>query len=736
MPIAGIVVFAVFAVLVCVGGRRLVGLSRALDRTRGDSDRVRMQQSVMNDAAVALARVEDLAMAATVAVQAAVDLLGDPSAWSMFWATSPAGAPALAAAGTAPADIQQPIDTDVPGQAVLAVLVDDDTRGTLVVHGAGVEDAAPALRMLCGLTGVAVQRAEATEQRLARHERRFRTLVQNSSDAVTLLGADGVVRFQSANGHAVLGYDVDDLLGKTFEALTHPDDAALSRAMFIKVVEDGPDARVSYECRFLHADGSWRQLETIMTNLLRDPDVGAIVSNTRDVTDRRALETQLSHQAFHDSLTGLANRALFGDRVAHALDRTDRQAHPVAVLFVDIDDFKVVNDSLGHHFGDGVLVAVAERLKASIRTGDTVARIGGDEFAVLLESGEMPAASEVVSRRIAANLLAPIRVGAEDVAIRASIGIALGLPPDDQPDSLLRDADLAMYLAKRNGKGRFEMFHPAMHEDAVRRLDTAADLRRGIEDGQLELYYQPITDVRTRCTIGAEALVRWHHPTRGLVLPAEFIPVAESTGLIVPLGRWVLAESCRQVQDWHRKGIIGDGFSISVNLSARQLQDPDLLGDVAGALRDSGLSAADVVLEVTETIVMEDLETSYIRLLALKDLGLRLAIDDFGTGYSSLSYLQNLPVDIVKIDKSFIDKILIDGEGEAIVRGVIDLSAALGLVTVAEGVEDAGQFAILEKLGCDSVQGYLFAKPMPSSKFMGYFTRGALSTTPSPGVSE
>jgi diguanylate cyclase (GGDEF)-like protein/PAS domain S-box-containing protein len=541
--------------------------------------------------------------------------------------------------------------------------------------------------------------------------------VQNSSDAVTLLDGEGVARYQSDSGQAVLGREAEDVLGQTFAHLTHPDDAAYSRAQFIKVVTGGLATRVGYECRFLHANGSWRQLEVIMTNLLDDPDVGAIVSNSRDVTDRRALEQQLSHQAFHDSLTGLANRELFLDRVAHALDRADRGTTPVAVMFVDIDDFKMVNDSLGHHLGDGVLISVAERLKGSTRPGDTVARLGGDEFALLLESGEMPESAEAVAARIAAELLVPVRVGHEDVFVRASIGIALDRPLAEGPDELLRDADLAMYLAKRNGKGRFEMFHPEMHEEAVRRLEIAAELRHAIADHQLELFYQPIVDIRGTTVVGAEALVRWHHPDRGLVAPSEFIPVAESTGLIVPLGQWVLAEACRQVERWRRNGTIDEDFYVSINLSGRQLQDPSILDDVRQALRASGLPATAVVLEVTESIIMDNVDSALARLNSLKALGLRLAVDDFGTGYSSLSYLRDFPMDIIKIDKSFVDRIALDAEGEALVRGVIDLSGALGLTTIAEGVETRDQLQLLSDLGCDSAQGHLFASPVPADEF-------------------
>jgi diguanylate cyclase (GGDEF)-like protein/PAS domain S-box-containing protein len=697
-------------------------------------------QLVLTDAAVGFTRAGDLDSFAQEAVRGAAALSAEASSWSVFLVGGLTGPIVKAAAGPAPNSPGELAGSEltadwaacdrsearVPGSPLplgryaIPVTVGGHMRGALVVQhlASDPERFRTTLRLICIQMGLVVQSAEAAEEQLQRSERKFRSLVQNSSDAVTLLGPDAVILYQSAGGRSVLGLQPDQLLGQTFVPLTHPDDAAMTRSQFISVLHGGLGARASFECRLRHVDGSWRTLETILTNLLSDPDVGAIVSNSRDVTDRRVLEEQLSHQAFHDSLTGLANRALFLDRVAHALDRADRTVGAVAVMFVDIDDFKMVNDSLGHHLGDGALIAVAERLKESTRPGDTVARLGGDEFALLLDSGEMPQAAEVVACRIAESLLVPIRIGAEDISVRASIGIALGQPPVDRPDGLLRDADLAMYLAKRNGKGRFEMFHPAMHEEAVRRLETAADLRRGIEGSQLAVFYQPIIDVRTRATIGAEALVRWHHPQRGVVTPAEFIAVAESTGLIVPLGKWVLTEACQQVASWGRSGATNDDFYISINLSARQLQDPALLGNVAAAIRDSGLPAAAVVLEVTESIIMDDLDLALSRLLALKELGLRLAIDDFGTGYSSLSYLRSLPMDVVKIDKSFIDRITLDLEGAAMVRGVIDLSSALGLSTVAEGVESQEQLALLDQLGCDSVQGYLFSPPIPAADFV------------------
>jgi diguanylate cyclase (GGDEF)-like protein/PAS domain S-box-containing protein len=739
----------VFAVVLVVVLTKMLLLARSLRVSNLELTHAAAHQAVLTGTAIEFAKATDTQAVAQAAVSAAVGLTADPDAWSAFLVARAVGPLVVAVAGPASYTVGQvpaaelAVDWEAPDgsvlphakpaagphrrrepalamRSVLSVAVDGAVRGKLVVSHPvnGAEALVDTLRSVCFQMGLALQNAEATAERLQRSERRFRSLTQNSSDAVTLLGADGVVLYQSASGRAVLGREAEDLVGHTFASLTHPDDAAHSREQFIKVVRSGQGARVQYECRFRHADGTWRQLETVMTNLLSDPEVAAIVSNSRDVTDRRALEQQLSHQAFHDSLTGLANRALFLDRVEHALDRADRHAGPVAVMFIDIDDFKMVNDSLGHHLGDGVLVAVAERLKAATRPGDSVARLGGDEFAVLLDSGVMPRAAEVVAERIAKCLAPPVKIGTENITVQASIGVAIGQQPDNGADGLLRDADLAMYLAKRNGKGRFEMFHPAMHHAAVMRLETAADLRRGIDGAQFEVYYQPIIDVSSSRTIGAEALVRWHHPTRGMVAPAEFIPVAESNGLIVPLGKWVLVEACRQAQSWRAAGLTDDTFYMSVNLSARQLRDGGLLDDVEAALRTSGLPATALVLEVTESVVMEDLGTAIARLHALKDLGLRLAIDDFGTGYSSLSSLRDLPMDVVKIDKSFVDRIAMDPEGTAMVRGVIALSNALGLTTVAEGVEHDDQFVLLRELGCEALQGYLFARPMPNEEFV------------------
>jgi diguanylate cyclase (GGDEF)-like protein/PAS domain S-box-containing protein len=544
-----------------------------------------------------------------------------------------------------------------------------------------------------------------------RNERRFQSMVQYSSDLITLLGPDMRTVYQSPAVAAALGGSPNGLIGRLQGELVHPEDEAITRAQLTKVLAGGLGTSTTFECRVRRSNGDWLTVDSVMTNLLDEPDVGAIVLNSRDVTARRSLEKELNHQAFHDTLTGLANRALFLDRLSHAMDRGDRHADPVAVLFLDLDDFKAINDSFGHPAGDRLLVAVAERIRASTRPGDTVARFGGDEFAVLVESGTMPEAAETVAERITEGLAGTFRIQTNDVAMRASIGIALGRRPHETPDDLLRDADLAMYLAKRNGKGRFELYRPNMHADAVRRLETAVGVREGLEAGQFEVYYQPIVDTQTSRLTGAEALVRWNHPVRGLLAPIEFIPIAETTGLIVPLGRQVLRQATRQAQEWRENGFVGGEFYVSVNLSTHQLQEPDLVDDITRALESSGLPPEALVLEVTESAIIENLDVTLPRLHAIRCLGVGLAVDDFGTGYSSLSYLADLPVNFVKIDKSFIDRITPDAGGTTMARAVIDLSRALGFTCIAEGVESESQRAALDELGCENSQGYLFARP-------------------------
>jgi diguanylate cyclase (GGDEF)-like protein/PAS domain S-box-containing protein len=557
----------------------------------------------------------------------------------------------------------------------------------------------------------------------ARNERRFQAMVQYSADMITLLGTDLRVVYQSPAVQEVLGRSASSFLGGSLADIVHPDDVSLAQAQLAKVLTGGLASTSEFEVRAAHRDGQWRTINVVITNLFDEPDVGAIVLNSRDVTDRHTLEKELNHQAFHDTLTGLANRALFFDRLSHAMDKGDRGENPVAVLFLDLDDFKAVNDSFGHPAGDDLLVEVAKRIRSATRPSDTVARFGGDEFAVLVETGTMPEAAQAVAERITEALTPTFRMLANDFAMRASIGIAIAQRSKVTPDDLLRDADLAMYVAKRNGKGRFEMYRPKMHEDAVRLLETEVGIREALDLDQFEVFYQPIVNALTGQLIAAEALVRWNHPTRGLLAPIEFIQVAEDTGLIVPLGGQVLRAATNQAQEWRRSGVVDVDFYVSVNLSAHQLQESDLVKSVARALEDSGLPPEGLVLEVTESALIENRAITVPRLLALRSLGVRLAIDDFGTGYSSLSYLADLPINFVKIDKSFIDRIALSTEGSAVVRGVIDLSRAMGFTCVAEGVEQEDQRHILEELGCDYLQGYLFGRPANKANVFDEFEK-------------
>jgi diguanylate cyclase (GGDEF)-like protein/PAS domain S-box-containing protein len=559
---------------------------------------------------------------------------------------------------------------------------------------------------------LALERVESARKvDTARNERRFQAMVQYSTDMITLLGPDLRVFYQSPAVKEILGREPEEILGLPLEDLVHPDEVETAEAQIAKVLGGGLGSTSTYEFRIAHHDGQWRTLNVVITNLLDESDVGAIVLNSRDMTTRHALEQELNHQAFHDTLTGLANRSLFFDRLSHAMDQDGREKNPVAVLFLDLDDFKAVNDSFGHPAGDDLLVEVARRIRSATRPSDTVARFGGDEFAVLVESGAMPQAAQAVAEGIIEALNPSFRLEANDFVVRASIGIAIARRPQETPDDLLRDADLAMYVAKRNGKGHFEMYRPKMHEDALRLVETEVGIREGLEAGEFEVFYQPIVNAHTGQLTAAEALVRWHHPSRGILTPLEFIGVAEDTGLIIPLGAYVLNAATRQVQAWKISGVVDEAFYVSVNLSTFQLRESDLVDSVARALDDSGLPPQALVLEVTESGLIESLTVTVPRLLALRTLGVRLAIDDFGTGYSSLSYLSDLPVNFVKIDKSFVDRIMSGSEGSAVVRGIIDLSRAMGFTCIAEGVEREEQRRVLDDLGCAYLQGYLFGRP-------------------------
>jgi diguanylate cyclase (GGDEF)-like protein len=433
----------------------------------------------------------------------------------------------------------------------------------------------------------------------------------------------------------------------------------------------------------------------------------------KEVAERRQIEEQLRHNAFHDGLTDLANRALFTDHLQLALARAKRhEGYRFAVLFLDLDRFKVVNDSLGHVVGDKLLVGIARRLETAVRPGDTVSRLGGDEFTVLLDDLSDAGEAEAVAGRLLRELAMPYNLGGHEVFVSVSIGVAVSSADYHRPEELLRDADTAMYRAKQLGKARYEVFDQAMHARAVDRLEMERDLRRAVERQEFFLQYQPIVSLDTGAVRGFEALVRWQHPERGLILPAKFIPVAEETGMILPIGMWVLGEACRQIRRWQELYPADEPLTINVNLSGKQFTQPDLLEQIEAVLRQTGLDPRSLKLEITESVVMEDIQTATRTLERLRALGVELSIDDFGTGYSSLSYLQRFPVSTLKIDRSFVSR-MTESEGTAeIVRTIMRLAQNLGMDVVAEGVETERQREQLKALECEFGQGYYFSKPM------------------------
>ena len=550
------------------------------------------------------------------------------------------------------------------------------------------------------------------ERSARQSEARFRALVLHASDVIAIADVDTTLRYVSPAASRVLGEEPETLVGTRLLDRIHPEDVPATLGFFAEVsaTAEGP---VSGAWRLRHRDGTWLSVENSGTNLLDEPTVQGVVLNTRDVTERWALEEQLMHQAFHDPLTGLANRALFLDRVRHAIHRAPRRQYAVSVCFIDLDNFKTVNDSLGHATGDRLLVEAATRLERCVRVGDTIARLGGDEFAVLVEEAEHLPAVVQVAERVTEALAQPFALDGKEVFVSASIGIASRVDLES-PDELLRNADVAMYIAKTRGKGRYVLFEPHMHAAALERLELEADLRRAVEREEFRLHYQPIVQLGNGRIVGVEALLRWEHPTRGDVPPSIFVPIAEETGLIVPLGRWVLLEACRQARAWQTDpGLEASGITMTVNISGRHLQDPALIDDVETAVAATGLDPHTLVLEITESMLMEYADLTLKKLRRLCGAGVALAIDDFGTGYSSLSYLQRFPVDILKIDKSFVDAMGGKTDGPVLARAIVALGDTMRLRTVAEGIETVEQAEALRALGCTLGQVFLYARPLP-----------------------
>jgi diguanylate cyclase (GGDEF)-like protein/PAS domain S-box-containing protein len=552
---------------------------------------------------------------------------------------------------------------------------------------------------------------------LRESEERFRSAFDNATIGMAVVSLDG--RWLQVNRSLceIVGYGEGELLDSTTQQITHREDlVALDEQM--QRLAAGLISSHQTEVRYIHRSGKevWAHLGT---SLVRDGEAHPLhlIFQIQDITDRKRAEEQLLHDAFHDALTGLPNRALFMDHVKMAIQRSRRSGNRLfAALFLDLDRFKIINDSLGHMVGDQLLVGIAHRLEACLRPGDTVARLGGDEFTILLEDLASTDDAIDVALRVQEAITQPFNIGGHEVFTTASIGIALSNTGYERAEDLLRDADTAMYRAKLLGKKRHVVFDKEMHDRAMELLQIETDLRRAITRKEFFLNYQPIVSLETGKVSSFEALVRWRHPERGLVGPTEFIPVAEETGLILPIGQWVLNEACRQVREWQKLHLADERVTISVNLSSRQFSQADLIDQVSSALRESGLRPGCLKLEITESMVMENIDTAIGMLAQLRALGVGLSIDDFGTGYSSLSYLHRFPIDTLKIDRSFVTQMTDNTENAEIVRTIVTLARSLDMDVIAEGVETRAQLQQLSTLGCDYGQGYLFSRPVGESQ--------------------
>jgi PAS domain S-box-containing protein len=573
---------------------------------------------------------------------------------------------------------------------------------------------------------------------LADRDELFQLITENAADMIAVVDGDGHRLYNSPAYEKVLGYSAEELSSSSSIDQIHPSDRERVTEAAAKARATRRGQRLEYRMR--HKDGSWRTLESTASPIQNAAGSDRLVIVNRDITERKRAEEMLAHNAFHDGLTDLPNRVLFVDRLQHALLRARRHSdYKFAVLFVDIDEFKVVNDSLGHSVGDELLVEVARRLSVSFRDtdtiarsadagnlgsqpGDSLARLGGDEFTVLLEDVFEPSDAIRVAQRIQEKLAVPFVIAKQQIVISSSIGVVLSSNSYSAPEDLLRDAELAMYRAKRTGKARCAVFDPAMHSSAVRRLTLETDLRRGLERGEIIVYYQPIVSLQSGKIAGFEALSRWRRP-EGLVSPAEFIPVADQTGLILPINRALMRDAFQQLKVWQSQFSCDPPLAISVNISSRQFVEADLAEVIGGIIEQTATDPGTVHLEITETIAMGDADQAFKVLLQLKALGIHLSIDDFGTGYSSLSRLPRFPVDALKIDRVFIAQMNHDRDSYEIVRLIIMLAHNMGLKVVAEGCETEQQVAEIKRLGCEMAQGYLYSPPVAPEAAFGLLLR-------------
>ncbi len=720
-------------------------------------ERLMGRERVLTDAGRALLAAQDVASADAAAVDGAVQLAGPRATVALWCGPDPwrvvahDGSTGLDGVSIPEAEVPSDLaialrmgrpftvrgepaavwpagrDGSGGGGVILVVPMDgaDATRRALAVglDGPPDEQVIDALERFAVQIGLAIGRVELTEE-VQRRADLLRGVLDNSSDVIVLLDGDGGVRFVSPSVRDVLGLEPDELEGGSLGRLIdHRDLGTLEE--HLELLGEGGERRITCECRMLRRDGSWRDAEVAATKVAGVST--RYVLNIRDATDRKELEREITYRAFHDQVTGIANRALFADRLDHALARAERTGHMVGLAVVDLDDFKAVNDNLGHAAGDAMLAAVAGRLGDELRASDTAARIGGDEFGLIIEDIEHPEEADEIIGRVLDGLRVPVDIRGRLLPVHASAGVAVAGPDESDPEMLMRNADVALYAAKSAGKGGYEVFRQSMRVAELDRLELRGDLQRALGGDELALHYQPIVDLRTGEPAGVEALLRWQHPTRGWIPPDTFVPLAEDSRLIVPLGAWILEHACQQFVGWRDAGALHPGMTLNVNISAVQIHESALVDHVDAAIGRSGIDPSLLVLEITETALMTDADRAMRTIHTLKELGVSIAVDDFGTGYSSLSYLHRFPVDQLKIDAEFVSHVDEGPEESAIANAIVKLSQTLGIVAVAEGVETREQCRMLVGWGCHLGQGYRYAPPLPGAVIPRWLGTGAIS---------